>query len=421
VEMKRRESEGRRRARALSRRDVLKGSAAAGALAFTVPAVAARTGGDPAGAAPADHVFDVADFGARGDGVTDDTAAIQRAVDMCVNGGTVWFPVGLYLTSGAIDISGRPGINLAGPPAGQYFTSGGLDLAQRVGAVLMLTRDDQVGISSDRSGQGAALHQGPVIEGLTVVARPGVTGAVGYKNVGVNRFTLRNCGFFYLDTGVRIAYSPQLGASEWGMIDQCSVSNCSTYGLDLDTLGLTVIGGEFTASGRVANILIRRNSANVRLIGLKVNVGTGDGIVCRGTLCQMVACNLERDNAGAGSLIKIGGAPQPPLSGRSNSVIACAGSGKGTGTGVTVTNQAAYTTVIALAAHNLGAGVRDAGVRTTVQNAAGDFKFPAKIGFYGKEPVARQVVSGSRRGGAALASLLDALAASGLVVDNSSP
>lgn len=43
-------------------------------------------------------VYDVKNFGAVGDGVTDDTRAIQSALDYAVDhgGGTVYFPNGLY-------------------------------------------------------------------------------------------------------------------------------------------------------------------------------------------------------------------------------------------------------------------------------------------------------------------------------------
>ncbi|NLZ42851.1 MAG: hypothetical protein GX886_16645, partial [Comamonadaceae bacterium] len=60
----------------------------------------------------------VKDFGAVGDGVTDDTAAIQAAIDSVV-GGTVHFPVGTFLISAPIQL--RRGVMLQG--AGPFDTS----------------------------------------------------------------------------------------------------------------------------------------------------------------------------------------------------------------------------------------------------------------------------------------------------------
>ena len=52
---------------------------------------------------------DVREYGARGDGKTTDTAAIQKAIDA---GGIVHFPAGTYLT-GTIYLKSNGGIDLA--------------------------------------------------------------------------------------------------------------------------------------------------------------------------------------------------------------------------------------------------------------------------------------------------------------------
>jgi hypothetical protein len=56
--------------------------------------------------------YNVKDYGAAGDGVTDDTAEITAAIAACPAGGTVYFPVGDYLTSSTITVS--KAINLLG-------------------------------------------------------------------------------------------------------------------------------------------------------------------------------------------------------------------------------------------------------------------------------------------------------------------
>ncbi len=60
------------------------------------------------GSAAAEHVFNVRDFGATGDGNNLDTAAINRAMDACAaaGGGQVRFPPGRYL-SGTVHLRSR--------------------------------------------------------------------------------------------------------------------------------------------------------------------------------------------------------------------------------------------------------------------------------------------------------------------------
>lgn len=74
-----------------------------------------------------ENYVSVKDFGARGDGTTDDTKAIQAAVD-AVKGmyhkGTVFFPAGTYIISQTIDLAS--GINILGTGDGSVIAERGL-------------------------------------------------------------------------------------------------------------------------------------------------------------------------------------------------------------------------------------------------------------------------------------------------------
>lgn len=62
----------------------------------------------------------VQDFGAKGDGRTDDAEAVQRAVtELAKTGGTLWFPRGRYVFSRGIVMEGASGFRIVGSgPAG---------------------------------------------------------------------------------------------------------------------------------------------------------------------------------------------------------------------------------------------------------------------------------------------------------------
>jgi hypothetical protein len=70
-------------------------------------------------AAPSSPMFNVKDYGAKGDGSTDDTSSIQSAIDAAstAGGGTVWFPAGTYMvtptTNPALTVT-TDGIKLVG-------------------------------------------------------------------------------------------------------------------------------------------------------------------------------------------------------------------------------------------------------------------------------------------------------------------
>ena len=67
--------------------------------------------------AAADSVHNVRDYGAVGDGKTDDTAAIRKTIEAVGLGGTVCFPMGVYKISGTLSIEA---IHFVGNSAGGF-------------------------------------------------------------------------------------------------------------------------------------------------------------------------------------------------------------------------------------------------------------------------------------------------------------
>jgi len=80
------------------------------ALLFAVPAEFALPVGAPPIVAP---VANVRDFGAIGDGLADDTAALQSAIDSLTDGGTVLLPPGTYVYTKVLQIK-RPRVRVWG-------------------------------------------------------------------------------------------------------------------------------------------------------------------------------------------------------------------------------------------------------------------------------------------------------------------
>jgi hypothetical protein len=90
-----------------SRRDFVTGAGVA-SLAASIPACfsKAEAAAPVPGARPPGAAVDVREFGAIGDGVTDDTAAFQKALDSCApaKSGTVVVPDGAFAIRGHLDV-----------------------------------------------------------------------------------------------------------------------------------------------------------------------------------------------------------------------------------------------------------------------------------------------------------------------------
>jgi|LakMenEpi03Aug12_release.lakeMendotaPanAssembly.Ray.scaffolds.fasta_scaffold164581_2 hypothetical protein len=80
-------------------------------------------------------IVSVTQYGARGDGVTDDTAAIQAAIDaaFAAGGGNVWIPEGTYCVSSSIALKSNVGI-IGEQNASTLYATGSASITGLLGA-----------------------------------------------------------------------------------------------------------------------------------------------------------------------------------------------------------------------------------------------------------------------------------------------
>ena len=158
-------------------------------MALGAPAPNAKNYPLPAGYGHAD-VTDPK-YGAKGDGITDDTAAIQKALNEN-SGGIIYLPNGRYLVS---DTLKWPGSNPTGPRDWKYTALQG---QSREGAIIML-RDNAPGYDNPGkakpviwTGLAPAQRFANEVFNLTVDTGTGNIGAAGLHFVANNSGSIKN-------------------------------------------------------------------------------------------------------------------------------------------------------------------------------------------------------------------------------------
>lgn len=118
--------------------------------------------------ASAPDVFSVRDFGAKGDGKTDDTAAFQRALDAAgkAGGGVVWAPRGNYLFAGSLNVP--PAVTLRGVwesvPAHNGLRDAGLPKPTDDGTTFLVTG----GAGSEDGPPFITLNHNSTLKGVVI-------------------------------------------------------------------------------------------------------------------------------------------------------------------------------------------------------------------------------------------------------------
>ena len=140
----------------MERRDFLKKTSIAGMATLTT-SLGLRADTPPLSSAhPDDTRFNVRDFGAKGDGKSSDTEAIQRAIDAAGKvEGTVWFPAGIYPCH---SLKVPPYVTLLADPVWIFHT-------EKRGAVLQLDDEDADCLIDITGAFGVRIH-GLVVCGI---------------------------------------------------------------------------------------------------------------------------------------------------------------------------------------------------------------------------------------------------------------
>jgi glucan 1,3-beta-glucosidase len=150
----------------------------------------------------------VKEFGAKGDGVTDDTAAIQKAIRGRGTGRSViYFPSGTYLVSSGLkasswsvfqgDPTNRPVIKATASFSGTVILTGSVRSSSGLADFFRTIKDlvfDTTAVSPAKSLSCIvwSLSQGSQIQNVLFNMPVGSTGHVGIQSIGLNSPTFLN-------------------------------------------------------------------------------------------------------------------------------------------------------------------------------------------------------------------------------------
>jgi hypothetical protein len=187
--------------------------------------------------------FNVYDYGAKGDGTTDDTAAINATIAAAkilpsggesigsnASGGVVYFPHGIYRCTGTIIVDGSvtlQGVRGSGPLSGSLIV---FDEALDIGTLILMRTGTSDG--SGTSGEYSTIRDIAITQPRSG-ARNNLKFVVAIK---MNAHAAR-CENIYIDningTGIEITGNVGGGTSvnNWSLSGSIRISRCDKYGI----------------------------------------------------------------------------------------------------------------------------------------------------------------------------------------------
>ncbi|MEU8671368.1 glycosyl hydrolase family 28-related protein [Streptomyces anulatus] len=216
-------------------------------------------------------------FGAAGDNVSDDTAAIQAALTACPMGGIVYLPAGAYRTSAPLTIP--PAVTLMGTHTNLMTVVGLVDppcyirpLASFAGAAVIQLLDQIDGGYTTISAEHRILNV--MVDGTDLEA-PGIDGIQArgnIQNVGLRDVTIRHVTGAGINTQANGGFFPYSWRCHRVMID-----NVGWHGFAVQVMtDITMV--DCQAIGCGANGFEINNAANSQMIGCRAEWNRGEGI-----------------------------------------------------------------------------------------------------------------------------------------------
>lgn len=278
------------------------------------------------------EIVSVMDFGATGDGSTDDTSAIQAAINSFGgNGGTVFFPVGNYKTTVALSMVAN--VSLVGSGANSSIIKPvachGVEFTYSNG--FQYTLISEIGFDGTNATTYTAIHQTPPANFSTEIYGINVKDVyVTYFDTAIYLSSARNiiidnCWFESVNNGI-ILVGNTIDTNITNNWIVCTGSGSTKYGVYIN-------GYTFSVSGyrRPEHVLIHGNqlygctSAVYIYDGLYVDVIAADIYASQyGVYFSTIAGNLNvKDSyiemAGNNSVGILGAGESSPLTGNANS------------------------------------------------------------------------------------------------------
>lgn len=248
---------------------------------------------ESAGATPRNYVdwlrdvwVSVKDFGAVGDGLTDDTAAIQKAIARvkALGGGVVYFPPGIYLISAALALASATGVSLKGSGA---LTSVIKATSTSINALAFTTCSGFTIEDLALANTGNATTAGLLLtdSGAVAVSRCSVS---GYR--------------FSVDSNVAVNIDRTLTISGCTLDATADAAARSVRLRGASLTGSTlVVGGKWDSTTTGNGLELQGSASNVTLIGLNLgrqaigvlyeSTWVGTGVVALG--CNFGSCTID--------------------------------------------------------------------------------------------------------------------------------